>query len=78
MPARIASFFVACSVVAILAMTSIASASAYSNLFVYGDNLGNIYKVSMHTIPQSPPYYMRRFSNGPLAVEYLANSCFRC
>ena len=56
MPARIASFFVACSVVAILAMTSIASASAYSNLFVYGDNLGNIYKVSMHTIPQSPPY----------------------
>ena len=76
MPARKASFFVACSVVAILAMMSIASACAYSNVFVYGDSLsdlGNIYKVSMHTIPQSPPHYIGRFSNGPLAVEYVAN-----
>jgi phospholipase/lecithinase/hemolysin len=36
--------------------------------------LGNIYTVSNHTIPLSPPYYNGRFSNGPLAVEYLANS----
>lgn len=61
----------------LLAMTSAASASPYSNVFVYGDSLsdtGNIYNASGHTIPQSPPYYMGRFSNGPLAVEYLANS----
>ncbi len=60
-----------------LVMTSIASASPYSNVFVYGDSLsdtGNIYNASGHTIPLSPPYYNGRFSNGPLAVEYLANS----
>ena len=63
--------------VLVVAMTSFAHAGAYSNVFVYGDSLsdtGNIYTVSMHTIPQSPPYYNGRFSNGPLAVEYLANS----
>ena len=58
-------------------MTSLASASAYSNLSVYGDSLsdlGNIYTASGHTVPLSPPYYMGRFSNGPLAVEYLAKT----
>src|SRR5271157_4803091 len=77
MQARKAASLVACVAVTLLAMTSFASAGAYSNVFVYGDSLsdlGNIYRVSMHTIPQSPPYYMGRFSNGPLTVEYLANS----
>jgi len=77
MQARKAASFVACVAVTLLAMTSLASAGAYSNVFVYGDSLsdlGNIYRISMHTIPQSPPYYMGRFSNGPLTVEYLANS----
>jgi phospholipase/lecithinase/hemolysin len=61
----------------LLAMTSLASASPYSSIFVYGDSLsdlGNIYAASGGTIPLSPPYYNGRFSNGPLAVEYLANS----
>jgi cholinesterase len=77
MQARKAASFVACVAVTLLAMTSFASAGAYSNIFVYGDSLsdlGNIYTVSMHTIPLSPPYYMGRFSNGPLTVEYLANT----
>jgi len=77
MQARKAASFVACVAVTLLAMTSFASAGAYSNVFVYGDSLsdlGNIYRVSMHTIPQSPPYYMGRFSNGPLTVEYLSNT----
>ena len=58
--------------VILLAMSSIANAGPYSNVFVYGDSLsdtGNIYNASGHTIPQSPPYYMGRFSNGPLAVN---------
>jgi phospholipase/lecithinase/hemolysin len=58
-------------------MTSLASASAYSNLSVYGDSLsdlGNIYTAGSQTIPRSPPYYMGRFSNGPLAVEYHAKT----
>jgi cholinesterase len=69
--------FPALLAVILLAMTSIANAGPYSNVFVYGDSLsdtGNIYNASGHTIPQSPPYYMGRFSNGPLAVEYLANA----
>ena len=77
MQARRAVYFWAFLAVVLLAMTPFASASAYSNLFVYGDSLsdlGNIYAASGHTIPQSPPYYMGRFSNGPLAVEYLAKT----
>lgn len=77
MHARKATFFAAGIAVLLLAMTSLASAAAYSNVFVYGDSLsdlGNIYTVSGHTIPLSPPYYMGRFSNGPLTAEYLANA----
>ena len=76
MKARRAAF-VTLIAAAILALTSFASAAPFSNVFVYGDSLsdlGNIYNVSGHTIPMSPPYYNGRFSNGPLAVEYLANS----
>ena len=76
MKARRAAF-VTLIAAAILALTSFASAAPFSNVFVYGDSLsdlGNIYNVSHHTIPMSPPYYNGRFSNGPLAVEYLANS----
>lgn len=61
----------------VLAVTSVASAGAFSNVYVYGDSLsdlGNIYNASGHTIPLSPPYYMGRFSNGPVTVEYLANT----
>lgn len=60
----------------LMVMTSIASAGAFSAVFVYGDSLsdtGNIYLASGGTIPLSPPYYNGRFSNGPLAAEYLAN-----
>ena len=36
---------------------------------------GNIYAATVGgTIPQSPPYYNGRFSNGILADEYLANA----
>jgi phospholipase/lecithinase/hemolysin len=77
MNARKATFLLLLLAATTLALTSFASAAPYSNLFVYGDSLsdlGNIYTVSGHTIPMSPPYYNGRFSNGPLAVEYLANS----
>jgi phospholipase/lecithinase/hemolysin len=77
MPARKAAFLVAFVVGVLMAMSTLASASPYSNLFVYGDSLsdlGNIYTVSGHTIPLSPPYYNGRFSNGPLVVEYLSSA----
>jgi outer membrane lipase/esterase len=51
-----------------------ASAGTIDALYVFGDSLsdvGNVY--SAVGIPPSPPYYDGRFSNGPLAVEYLNN-----
>jgi len=77
MQSRKAPNFAVLISLAVLALTSLATAGAYSNIFVYGDSLsdlGNIYAISGHMIPPSPPYYMGRFSNGPVTVEYLANS----
>ena len=77
MQARKVTFFVAMVAATLMVMTSIASAGALSNVFVYGDSLsdtGNIYAASGGTIPLSPPYYNGRFSNGILAPEYLANA----
>lgn len=50
------------------------AASRY-DLFVFGDSLsdiGRFFQATLGTIPASPPYFNGRFSNGPLAVEYLA------
>src|ERR1700693_2489301 len=57
----------------LMAMTPIASASSFSSVVVYGDSLsdnGNLY--SLIGYPPSPPYYMGRFSNGPVIAEQLA------
>lgn len=56
-----------------LVTASSASASSFSAVIVYGDSLsdnGNLYALAAY--PPSPPYYMGRFSNGPVAVEQLA------
>lgn len=58
----------------LLAMTSLASAGAYPAVIAYGDSLsdnGNLYALDGGTNPLSPPYYMGRFSNGPVTVEQL-------
>lgn len=58
-----------------LALSSAAAhAVLYDALFVFGDSLsdgGNAYAATAGAIPPSPPY-AQRFSNGPVAVEYLA------
>jgi cholinesterase len=78
---RKAAQLLALLVVALVSLASPASATPFSSIFVYGDSLsdlGNIYAASIAAglppTPPSPPYYMGRFSNGPLAVEYLATS----
>jgi phospholipase/lecithinase/hemolysin len=56
-----------------MAMTTIARASSFSSLIVYGDSLsdnGNLYALAGE--PLSPPYYMGRFSNGSVAAEQLS------
>jgi outer membrane lipase/esterase len=57
----------------------IASAVPLQKVFVFGDSLSDMGNVSAVTepvlgepIPVSPPYFMGRFSNGPVWVEILA------
>jgi len=55
-----------------LALAGTASAQDYGRIVTFGDSLsdnGNLYAVSGN--PVSPPYYMGRFSNGPVWVELL-------
>jgi phospholipase/lecithinase/hemolysin len=51
--------------------------SSLSNLFVFGDSLsdgGNSGLLTGGSFPPSPPYFGNRYSNGPVAVEYLWNA----
>jgi phospholipase/lecithinase/hemolysin len=74
--------FKACSrrvaplVLALGAMFSGGSAvAAYSGLYAFGDSLsdnGNAFALSGGTVPASP-YYQGRFSDGPVAIEYVAS-----
>ena len=46
-----------------------------TNIFVFGDSLsdaGNSFALTFKAIPPEPPYFSGRFSNGLVAVEYLA------
>lgn len=61
---------------ALAAVAGPARAGQFSSLYVFGDSYsdaGNLYALSGGTVPASPPY-AGRFSNGPVAVEYLASS----
>ncbi len=58
----------------LLAFACFANAGTISSVVVYGDSLsdnGNLFALAGQ--PPSPPYYMGRRSNGPVAVEQLAS-----
>lgn len=49
--------------------------SSYSRVIAFGDSLsdnGNFYRATGGTVPQPGNYFQGRFSNGPVAVEHLA------
>lgn len=53
-----------------------ANAATFDQLYVIGDSVvdpGNIFQLTGGLVPQTPPY-AGRFSNGPLAVEFLAEA----
>ena len=57
-----------------LSMPGVSMAMPYSNMFVLGDSLsdvGNLFIATGTGLPQDPPYYQGRFSNGPNYTEYL-------
>ncbi len=46
----------------------------------FGDSLsdnGNLYRISLHLLPKSPPYYQGRFTNGPVWAEYVSNHLYK-
>jgi phospholipase/lecithinase/hemolysin len=65
---------------ALACLTPSVSALPYDAVVIYGDSLsdnGNLFAVTTaigQPLPPSPPYYDGRRSNGPVAVEYLAQS----
>lgn len=59
--------------------SGIVAAAPLHNIVVFGDSLsdnGNLYEIMKHQLPQSPPYYEGRFSNGPVWVEHLIASYY--
>lgn len=62
-----------------MALCPLAMANPLNNIIVFGDSLsdnGNLYEYMHHQLPQSPPYFDGRFSDGPIWVEQLAKSYF--
>lgn len=60
-------------------LSSFVSASSVDKIVVFGDSLsdnGNLYQYFGHSFPSSPPYFNGRFSDGPVWVETLVESCY--
>lgn len=56
-----------------LLLSATAQAAAYSAMYVFGDSLSDNGNITDPLNRTSFPYADGRFSNGPVAVEYLAN-----
>lgn len=55
------------------------AAAPLHNVVMFGDSLsdnGNLYAFMDHQLPQSPPYFEGRFSNGPVWIERLVATYF--
>lgn len=62
-----------------LLFSGFVSAAPLKNIVVFGDSLsdnGNLYEYMERKLPESPPYYEGRFTNGPVWVEKLAELYF--
>lgn len=60
----------------VLLLPASARAIPFASMYLFGDSLvdtGNLYAATGGVVPPSPPYYQGRSSNGPLAVEMLAD-----
>ena len=60
-------------------LASVLHAAPLHHIVVFGDSLsdnGNLYELMKHQLPQSPPYYEGRFSDGPVWAEHLVKSYY--
>lgn len=67
----------AAALLLVLALLGIANPAraGYTTVYAFGDSLsdnGNLFAATGGALPQSGDYFQGRFSNGPAAVEYLA------
>lgn len=54
-------------------------AAPFKKIIVFGDSLsdtGNLWEMTNHKFPPTPPYFDGHFSNGKVWVEYLAEAYF--
>jgi len=61
----------------VLAEPAGAATLNYSSFHVLGDSLsdvGNVWRATFERIPESPPYYRGRFSNGPVWADRVADA----
>jgi phospholipase/lecithinase/hemolysin len=73
MTRKLIELFTAISLTA-LTMPGVSLATPYTDLFVLGDSLsdvGNLFIETGNQLPQDPPYFQGRFSNGPSYAEHL-------
>ncbi len=62
-----------------LLFSGLVLATPLNKIVIFGDSLsdnGNLYEFMQHELPQSPPYYKGRFSNGLVWVEQLTRFYF--
>ncbi len=63
----------------LIMLTQLCFGTPLTNMVVFGDSLsdnGNLFEYMHHQLPQTPPYFDGRFSDGPIWVEHLAQSYF--
>jgi phospholipase/lecithinase/hemolysin len=64
------------AMLAIALASGSAAAAPYERVFIFGaseSDSGNVYALTNGAMPPSPPY-AQRYSNGPVAVEYMAQT----
>jgi phospholipase/lecithinase/hemolysin len=63
----------------LLITTQVCYSGTLHNIVIFGDSLsdnGNLYEYMHHSLPQCPPYFEGRFTNGPVWAERLVQGYF--
>lgn len=67
------------AIISAFLFSAMSCATPLHNIVIFGDSLsdnGNLYEFMSHQLPQSPPYFEGRFSNGPIWIEHVIASYF--
>lgn len=65
--------------ISLFLMTGLLYAAPLQKVVIFGDSLsdnGNLYRISNHELPPSPPYFQGHFTNGKVWIENLVATFF--